>query len=118
MLSFLIDESSGRKLYIFLNKKGLDAKYVGDIMPRASDGEVISFAERENRILITNDKDFGELIFRLKHPSSGVILLRLKNDSPQQRQKYINLVINYLSDKLKSNFIVVTEGQIRMRRLT
>ena len=116
-LKFLVDESSGFKLYKFLLEKGFDAKFVGNIMPSASDENVLSFAEKEKRILITNDKDFGELIFRLNKPSSGVILLRLRTDSPYRRQKYIKQTIETLSNKLESRFVVVTEGQIRVKKM-
>ncbi|MBI2499226.1 DUF5615 family PIN-like protein [Candidatus Woesearchaeota archaeon] len=117
MHKFLVDESAGKKLVLFLLDRKHDAVYVGDIMPKASDMEVIKYAENKKRILITNDKDFGEFIFRLKEPSSGVILLRLKQDSPLQRQKYVYKIISQLSNRLSSSFIVVTEGKIRIRRL-
>src|SRR3989338_8877650 len=116
-LSFLVDESSGFKIYKFLLEKGFNTKFVGEIMSRAPDEEVLALADKENRILITNDKDFGELIFRLNKPSSGVILLRLNIDSPNKMQKYVEETIKILSNKLKSSFVVVTEGQIRVRKI-
>lgn len=88
-----------------------------DVIAGASDKEILEFAEREERILITNDKDFGELIFRLNRPSSGVILIRLKIDLPRSRQEQVLNVIESLSGKLKSGFIVVTEGKVRVRRI-
>lgn len=117
MLKFLIDESSGKKLAIFLSQKGYDVKYVGNFMPSSSDKEVLDFAEKENRILITNDKDFGELIFRLSKPSSGVILLRLKDESVNNKQKYILQVINKFSNKINKSFLVVTEKKVRIKNL-
>ncbi len=116
-LKFLVDESSGIKLYNFLIKKGFDVKFVGNIIPRAFDDEVLALAEEEKRILITNDKDFGELIFRLARLSSGVILIRLKRDTPVKRQYYVNQVIEILHKKLITSFVVVTEGQIRVRKI-
>ena len=91
MLKFLVDESTGGKVYSFLNNKGFDVKFVANIMPRAEDIEILKFAEIEERVLITNDKDFGELIFRLKRPSSGVILLRLRKDFPDTENKLLLL---------------------------
>src|SRR3989344_1909958 len=100
---------------IALLEKKYDIKFVSEIMPGAEDIEILKYAEKEKRVLITNDKDFGELIFRLKMPSSGVILLRLKKNIPINRIKYtINLIENF-SDKLKNNFVVVKEGQVRIR---
>src|SRR3989344_6043370 len=115
MVRFLVDESSGKRISIFLKSKDFDVKFVGDEMHKADDLDILKSAENEKRVLITNDKDFGELIFRLKMPSSGVILLRLKKDIPINRIKYtINLIENF-SDKLKNNFVVVKEGQVRIR---
>lgn len=75
-LKFLIDECTGRRLAILLKNAEYDVVFVGDWKPSASDEEVLRKAEEENSILITDDKDFGELIFRLSKPSKGVILLR------------------------------------------
>ena len=77
MLRFLVDESTGKKLHSFLIGKGFDTKFVPDSIPRAIDKDVLKFAEKEKRILVTNDKDFGELVFRLNKPSYGVVLMRL-----------------------------------------
>ena|SRR3989344_871114 len=117
MLRFLVDESTGKNIALYLAEKGLDTKYVGDIMPSALDELVLAFAEKEKRILITNDKDFGALIFRLKKPSSGVILLRLKIDSLENKQKYINYIIKNLNSKIKSSFIVITENKVRIIKI-
>ena len=81
-MKFLIDESSGRKLFLFLKEKGFDVKFVAEIIPRVSDKEVLEFSEKENRILVTNDKDFGELIYKQKFPHKGVILFRMRNIEP------------------------------------
>jgi len=86
-MKFLVDESSGRRLFHFLREKGYDATFVKDVLPKADDIDVLKFAEKEQRIIISNDKDFGELIFRLGMPSSGVILLRLRIDNYQNRKK-------------------------------
>ena len=117
MLKFLVDESSGRKVSDFLINNRFDTLYVYDIMPSAPDIDIIKFAEKEERILITNDKDFGELVFKLKMHSFGVIFLRLKIDNPKNRQVHILYLINTFQDKLENSFVVVTEGKIRIRKL-
>lgn len=116
LLRFMIDESSGIGLFKALISEGYDTQFAGNIMAAAKDSIVLDYAEREKRILITNDKDFGELIFRLHKPSSGVILLRLKIDTPQTRRNYLLKVIKLFGDKLFSNFIVVREDRIRIRK--
>lgn len=117
-LRFLIDESSGRKLFLFLISIGYDAKFVSDIMPSEEDNNILAFAEKENRIIITNDKDFGELIFRFNKTSSGVILLRLNNNKPENRITYLLEVLYKYSNKLMSSFTVVTEAGVRIRKIS
>lgn len=104
-------------MFDYLKGENYDVKFVSDVMPGASDIDVLNFSEREKRILITNDKDFGELIFRLKMPSSGVILLRLKLDSPSKRQLSLDYLFKNFEDKLFLNFVVVTESQVRVRKM-
>ncbi len=116
-LKFLVDESSGRKLNLFLNELGYDSKFSGDIKQRVDDKEVLEMANNEKRIIITNDKDFGELIYRQKLSSSGTILLRLKNDNPRTRQEYSIKLIKQLKEKLMSKFIVLNENRFRMKDL-
>lgn len=117
MATFLVDESCGRKLSVFLRKHGFDALFVGDIFPSTLDQDVLSYARTEQRVLITNDKDFGELLFRLRLPSAGVIFLRLQQDTVLHRQQVVLDVITKFSHELSTSFITVTEGKIRIRAL-
>jgi predicted nuclease of predicted toxin-antitoxin system len=75
-IKFIIDECTGKRLSILLKKAGYEVIFVGDWKPSASDDEVLKKANEEGRVLITDDKDFGELVFRLNKPTSGVILIR------------------------------------------
>lgn len=117
MLKFLVDNSSGKKLANALKDKKYDVIYVGDDFPFAEDEEILKIAEKQDRILITNDKDFGELIFRYRKPSSGVILLRLKIDFPDNRTKILLTLIKKLGTKLKKKFIVASEDKFRIKEL-
>lgn len=58
-------------------------------MPKASDEDVLSIAKSEERVVITNDKDFGELIFKLGRPARGIILLRTLTTNPENRFEMI-----------------------------
>ena len=64
--------------------------------------------------MITNDKDFGELVFRMKRPHKGVILLRLKNERYKNKIAVLQRVLELYSDKLANNFITVTEKSVRI----
>lgn len=72
-MRFIVDESPGVAVARYLQSTGHDVLYVGDIMPQADDDDILELALAERRILITNDKDFGELVFRGGFEHSGVL---------------------------------------------
>ena len=111
---FLVDESTGRRFCDLLGAIH-DAQYVGDIMPASPDEDILEYADRSGRILITDDKDFGELIFRLEKPSKGVILLRMPYD-PKKRLEAINNLIRKASP-LQGKFVVLGEKTARIRTI-
>lgn len=110
---FLVDESVGKKFADVLKNSGVDVLFGGDAMPELADEDVLSFANKGNRILITADKDFGELIFKLNMSARGVIFLRTLTRDPEERFDLVKHILN----KSKDKFIVVKEGQIRVRKL-
>ncbi|MCL4489624.1 MAG: DUF5615 family PIN-like protein [Chloroflexi bacterium] len=74
-MKFLLDESADLPLAMFLRESGHDVTAIAHDYPQAlKDREVLAIAYREQRILLTNDRDFGELIFRQRLPHSGVVL--------------------------------------------
>ena len=84
----------------------------------ASDDEIVlEKAVKEDRVLITNDKDFGEIIFRRKKHSKGVILLRLNADKPENRLKFLLYVIEKIGTELRGKFLVVSEAGVRIRKI-
>jgi predicted nuclease of predicted toxin-antitoxin system len=94
-MRFIVDESTGKRLHILLKSAGHDSLFVRDIMISSTDEAVLARSETEKeRILITDDKDFGELIFRLGKPATGVIFLRPEETDPKQRFETLNKVIN------------------------
>lgn len=113
-MRFLVDECTGKKFANLLGKKGYDVLFVGDITHSASDEEIIRKAEEDDRILITDDKDFGELVFRLGKPAKGVILLRIGVNPEKRLRALIKLLKKY---KLKGKFIVLKEDSVRIRTI-
>ena len=112
-MRFLVDESSGKALANLLKNAGYDVLFVRDILPATSDERILDFAESEKRVVITDDKDFGELVFRLNMPTSGVIFLRTLTTDPEK----IFEMIKGILDKAEGKFIVIREGRIRERYL-
>jgi predicted nuclease of predicted toxin-antitoxin system len=112
-MKFLVDTNLGRKFTTLLQRFGYDAVFAKDLLPIFKDEEILAWAKNDDRMVITNDKDFGELIFRFGFLSSGVILIRSEKTGSDER---FELVKGHLS-KAKGKFIVVSKGKIRVRSL-
>jgi predicted nuclease of predicted toxin-antitoxin system len=81
-----------------------------------TDDEIIAKANLEQWILITNDKDFGEQVFRDKKSHEGVILLRLEDERAKHKIASLQQLLDNHADKIANNFIVVTENRVRIAK--
>lgn len=100
-----------------LRESGYDVLWVRQDAPGSTDAEVLETAQEQDRILITFDKDFGELAFRSKRPAaSGIILFRTPMNSPAEVARLISDVIRSRED-WKGHLSVVETNKVRMRRL-
>ena len=116
-MKFLIDESVEKPIVNWLKNQKYDVKYVAESFPGITDEEVIKIANSEDRILITNDKDFGELIFRQGKITRGVLLIRAANEESSNKVRLVKEVLKKTKNKLRGNFIVVNETGIRIRKI-
>ncbi len=78
-----------------------------------TDDAILAKAYSENWILITNDKDFGEMVFREKRPNHGVIFLRLRDERAVSKIDAIEKLLDGYKDQLTGTFVVITETQVR-----
>lgn len=116
MLKFLVDESTGKNVADAISEDGYDAKFVGDFMKGSKDSDIFRFAVKENRIIITNDKDFGEMVYRILGIKTGLILLRLNNDNSKTRTDVLRKIIGNYGEKLEGSLVVASENKVRIRR--
>ena len=116
-MKFLIDESVEKPIVDWLRDQKYDVMYVAESSSGITDEEVIRFANSETRILITNDKDFGELIFRQGRTTQGILLIRAANEESSNKIRLVKEVLKEVKDKLKGNFVVVNETGIRIRKI-
>lgn len=107
ILKFLADECCDMGLTAFLRKKGYDVSYISEQGTGAEDDTVLQKAYTENRILITEDKDFGELVFRLRKPAAGVIFIRIPIKQRHLKCLRLEKLIDEYSDRLSGRFVVV-----------
>jgi len=116
-VNFLADESVDLPIVKFLRENNISIDYILEIKAGITDDQVINLANQKQRILITADKDFGEVIFRHKKISSGVVLFRLAGLSNKDKSVLIHKVILEHKDTFKGNFTVITKNQIRIKKL-
>jgi predicted nuclease of predicted toxin-antitoxin system len=113
---YLADESVERPIVDALRQAGHDVGYVAELAPGASDPDVLARANQESSVLITGDKDFGELVFRQGQRNSGVVLLRLSGLTRQRKAEIATQIFASHARDLVGAFSVVTEKGVRVRR--
>jgi predicted nuclease of predicted toxin-antitoxin system len=114
-MRFLVDASSDARLIPYLRSLGHDVTRIGTDYPAdLPDRDVLALAHHEHRILITDDRDFGELIVRHRHPHDGVIYLRLASTALAVRLARLAVVLSLYPDAI-TEFLIVTEERIRLR---
>jgi predicted nuclease of predicted toxin-antitoxin system len=118
MRRFLANENISRTTVDILRESGHDVKWVAESTPAIDDELVLLLACGEQRIIITFDSDYGELIYRDKNsPPPGVIYLRLNSDDPALPA---HLILKYLAisaDRFDRTFAVLSETGLRVRAL-
>ena len=115
-MKFLVDASCDARIASHLNSRGHDATRIGaNYQADLPDTEVLAIAVREGRILITDDRDFGELVFRLRHRHAGVIFLRLETTNIRTRCDRLDRALDELGDFIEE-FVVLSDDAIRIRR--
>jgi predicted nuclease of predicted toxin-antitoxin system len=116
-MQFLANENFPQAAVVALIDAGHDIVWIRTAAPSRSDPDVLAWAAREHRILLTFDKDFGELARRARLPvSCGVILFRLPMPPPSEVGARLASLIANRSD-WAGHFSVVEPGRVRMRRL-
>jgi predicted nuclease of predicted toxin-antitoxin system len=113
-IKFLADVNVEKPIVDYLSKQGYDIKWVPDYDCQIDDEDLLRMANEERRILITNDKDFGDLIFLQKKLSVGTILFRVKDQKSQGKIKLMKKLLMGHRDKLLNHYVVITKLKIRI----
>ncbi len=116
-MRFLADENIPRAVAQALIKQGHDVTTISDVERGAGDHRIVARAEREARVLLTFDKDFGEIAFRsARSPNCGIILLRFVPRDPEDAVAVVATAIA-MRDDWTDQFAVVERDRLRVRRL-
>lgn len=117
-MRFLCDEGVERQVVERLRRDGHSVGYVAEMSPGISDEEVLGLAGREGAILVSADKDFGELVFRVGRVTSGVVLMRLHGLFPDEKAAIVSRAIGRYGQEMVDAFAVVDKDKVRIRRAT
>jgi predicted nuclease of predicted toxin-antitoxin system len=116
-MKLLANENFPRSAVEALRAAGFDVVWVREQMPGAKDEDVLANAMSDGRLLVTFDKDFGELAFRCGLPSTcGVVLFRVATRSPDYIAEKVRTILQSRNDWV-GQFAVVDEIRVRMRNL-
>lgn len=116
MTRFLADESVDFRIVTWLRDAGYAVEAVVELSPGIVDDEVLTLALHHEAILITEDKDFGELVHRLRRVHAGIVLLRLIGVEYDEKIRILSRVFGDLHAQLAGHFVVITSDRIRFRK--
>src|SRR5262245_44797102 len=115
-MNLVADESVDRQIVERLRQDGHNVFYIADDEPSISDNTVLDRANEKTALLITADKDFGEIVFRDQRLSSGgVVLLRLAGLSVEKKAEIVSDAFRDHKSELSRHFCVIAPGNIRIR---
>lgn len=116
-LHFLADESVDFRIVKHIRSLGFTVLSILEEQAGSSDDHVLALANQTNSILITEDKDFGELVFRLKQSGKGIILLRLSGITIENKRHLIDHCLTTFGLELSEKFVVITKDKMRIKAL-
>jgi predicted nuclease of predicted toxin-antitoxin system len=114
-LRFLVDVNVGLAVVESLRDSGHDATFAGDVDWRMSDRDMLSLAHNEERIILTMDTDFGELVYQSQQPHAGVLLLRMPGANRDEKVQVVQEIASRYGDQLPNHFCVYRQGRLRIR---
>ena len=115
-MTLLADEGVDRQIVERLRLDGHEVAYVAEMSPGITDDVVLMESRVSRSVLITADKDFGELVFRRRQASTGVLLVRLWGLQPDTKAALVSAAVQEHGQELAGAFAVLSPGNIRIRR--
>jgi len=111
----LADEGVDAAIVALLREDGHDVVYVAELSPGITDEAVLELANGDERVLVTADKDFGELVYRLRKVAYGVLLVRLPGLGAVRKANAVSESIREHGLEMAGAFTVVSAGLVRIR---
>ncbi len=117
-MKFVADESVDRQIVSFLRQAGYTVLYVAEMEPGIPDEAVLDVTNREQALLLTADKDFGDLVYRQRRFALGIVLIRLAGVPPAGKANLVLSALNRHGSEMPGSFTVITTEAVRIRRLS
>jgi predicted nuclease of predicted toxin-antitoxin system len=117
-VQILADENIPRAVVQWLRDQGHDVLYAAEDRIQTADVDLLKEAESRGFVIVTEDLDFGELVYRKHLNSHGVILLRMGNSPVSVRLSRLQKAWATIERNLPHKFVVVTKNKLRVRALT
>lgn len=114
-MNLVADEGVDGNIVDRLRQDGHDVRYIAEMEPGISDDIVLSLANVQEALLLTEDKDFGELVFRQGLVHSGVVLIRLAGLASEMKAAMVSAVFHDHAAELSEAFSVISPGMVRIR---
>jgi predicted nuclease of predicted toxin-antitoxin system len=116
-MRFLADENFPKRSAALLRSMGHDVVTIGESARGSSDADVLETASREERVLLTFDRDFGELVFRLGRATFGIVFIRYAHLDPLRPAQIILRLLDTPDMELVGHFTTVAGDEVRQRRI-
>jgi predicted nuclease of predicted toxin-antitoxin system len=115
-MKLIADEGVDKPIVDALRNHGFDVLYILEDYRSADDDFILALSDSLNAVLLTQDKDFGELVFRLKRAHFGVVLIRLQGYTPEAKASIVLYHLLHHQDNLIQAFTVIQPNAIRIRK--
>ncbi len=115
-MRIVADENLAYRMVKALRNEGFEVFSIEEDMPSIPDYNVLSLSVKEDALLITEDKDFGDLVMRHKLPHRGILLLRLAGIETDEKITRTLDVIRTYGEELKDSFTVLDIRSVRLRK--
>ena len=112
-MRFLVDECTGRNVGRWLKGEGHEVFSVFEEARGMKDEAILQKAADEDWIIITNDKGFGEQVFRDKRAHQGIVLLRLSDERSRNKIEILQKLLSSYANQIVGKYVVVTESRVR-----
>lgn len=113
-MKFVADENLHRQIIDELRQAGHEIIAIAEVSPGIVDDDVLALSVRENVPLLTEDKDFGDLVFHQQLPSAGIVLIRISGMPLPQKILHLKQAIQQYGAQFHNAFSVISDRAVRI----